>query len=233
LGSWRRAREWLRSPACCSSWPPRWAYALAAGCRSPAGVGSALARRRRSSGRSRPSRRRGGDCVTRCVGKARGTSTRAIAPTGVGIVIETKCQELRGAPSRPGARAGGMAVPPPAKVGPPRRCGSAVPRSCSWSAAVGARRAGGLDRSLGDAQGRGGHRPARRLVQPLTRLRPGGRSKESSGKRLRVGRPLGRGPIVRQSRKSPNAGPAAGGRAPFARTGSRGRNALRGFVSLL
>jgi hypothetical protein len=47
-----------------------------------------------------------------------------------------KDQHLRRASCRPGTRAGGMAVPPPAKVVPPRRSSSTVPRSSSWSAAV-------------------------------------------------------------------------------------------------
>jgi hypothetical protein len=75
---------------------------------------------------------------------------------------------------------------------------SGVSTTCWWS-----------DRSPdADSQVRSGRRPVRRSVRPLTRLRPGGRSKGSSDKRLRVGSPLGRGPIVRQPRKSPIAAPA-------------------------
>ena len=57
-------------------------------------------------------------------------------------------QDVRRAPSRSGARAGGVAVTAPAKVGTQRRAWRHVPRSCAGRRARRARRARGLDRPV-------------------------------------------------------------------------------------
>ena len=59
----------------------------------------------------------------------------AVSPTGIAVVIETKYQVVRPAPSRSGARAGGLAVTAPAKMGAQRRAWSPVSRPCAWSRA--------------------------------------------------------------------------------------------------
>ena len=139
------------------------ASTLGTGFRSPVAAESAPARRTRCSARSPLSRRRGGGCGTRCRGKAGETSTRwRSRPTGIAVAIETKTRTYDAAPSRSGARAGGLAVAAPAKMGTQRRPWRHVPRPRAGRRARRARRSGGLDRPVdacpsrrgGDGSGR-------------------------------------------------------------------------------
>jgi len=109
-----------------------------------------------------------------------------IAPTGIAIAIETKCQKLRHAASHPRARPGGVVGTTPAPVGGQRRSWRHVPRPCAGRRTGRGRRSGGLDRPL-DAHppGRGGHGSGPALKRLI------GRSATSPQRprRLRLGAP--------------------------------------------
>ena len=109
-----------------------WGSPRATGSRSLAGVESALAPRTPSSARLRRCRRRAGGCGIRCRGRVGETSTRwRSRPTGIAVAIETKTRSYDQPPSRSGARAGGVAVTAPAKMGTQRRSWRPVPCPCA------------------------------------------------------------------------------------------------------
>jgi hypothetical protein len=92
----------------------------------------------------------------------------AISPTGIAVAIDED-QNIRRSPSRPGARAGGMAVTAPAKMDTQRRPRCHVSRPRAGRRARRARRSGGLDRPLDGCPSRRGGDASRRAFKRLIR----------------------------------------------------------------
>ena len=119
-----------------------------AGARSAAGGGLAAAALAAVAGTGR--HRLGGDRSHRHCGRDRDED-----------------QDRTTAPSRSGARAGGLAVTTPAKVGTQRRPWRHVPRPCAGRRARRARRSGGLDRPLDPCPSRRGGDAPRSAIERL------------------------------------------------------------------
>ena len=146
--SWSRARGRRRSPGCCSSPRSGSVSTLATGSHSPVAAASVLARRTRCSARSR---RSGGGLAAAALAAVAGSGRHRLG----GDRPDRDCgrdrdedQNVRRSPSRSGARAGGVAVTTPAKVGTQRGPRRHVPRPCAGRRAGRARRPGGLDRPV-------------------------------------------------------------------------------------
>lgn len=128
--------------------PFRWASSRATGSHWHAEVGLELAVRMRSGARSRRCRPRAGGCAIRCYGRVAGTSIRWRSRRRDRGRDRDEDENVREPPSGSGARAGGVAVAAPVKVGTQRRPGAHVRGSLAGRSTGRARRPRCVDRPV-------------------------------------------------------------------------------------